>query len=680
MTVPRSHIECLGEERTRCGYCRTRYTSRNFGVWAHTLDVRDYQALLDAGWRRSGAYLYRPDLHSTCCPCFVIRLDAARHTPTASHKRVLKRLRRFANTPALSPASSSVSAADPAAGILHPPAALPRGRKGEKERGPVPEIRAAVQSALADALNDILLHPRDADLFPSRMVVDQVRPTIKLFPPRAEARPKRNSAPVGKGAAQSSSDSHRPERKGSQPVLVCNAAMLLAAAERKARAASPDSPAEAILGSHIKGPSRKSAPVSKQVKQEQMRRQVDLANVISRHLTERLVLCPVTVTEPGFLNFWKDDNMEDIEDDTELHRSLPSRLTHQFGSHVRRRPESVRRHIVSGMIPLSRVGSDVSSDRIGTLSDLPSPAPYIAKPSSGLKPNRVRSRSHGMAIAEEISGGKSFTMDFVPSQFRLEAFEVFRKYQMSVHKEPPEQCTEDTYRRFLVDSPLVQSRSPLDPERWYGSFHIMYRIRGRLFAVGVVDILPRCLSSVYLFYDPDFAKLSPGTLSALNEIEWVKRASNIYPSLQFYYMGYYIHSCPKMKYKASYHPSEILCEITKNWIPAKDVMEILERTQGRQLRLAPPLMPPAPECENFGMLRSEVEILTDEAKFRIEFGHGPDDMKMITFHQLHQMLPFDYRKQLDMVRSRVRSFISLVGRYSSKFFMYEGGSIEIQCC
>eukprot|EP00983_Pelagomonas_calceolata_P072326 1151673-Pelagomonas_calceolata.AAC.6 len=47
---------------------------------------------------------------------------------------------------------------------------------------------------------------------------------------------------------------------------------------------------------------------------------------------------------------------------------------------------------------------------------------------------------------------------------------------------------------------------------------------GKLMAVGVVDVLPRCLSSVYLFWDSQFAHLAPGKLSALKEIEWVQQA------------------------------------------------------------------------------------------------------------------------------------------------------------
>ncbi len=77
----------------------------------------------------------------------------------------------------------------------------------------------------------------------------------------------------------------------------------------------------------------------------------------------------------------------------------------------------------------------------------------------------------------------------------------------------------------------------------YGSFHQYYRLDGKLIAVGVLDVLHscalkrsrappffraqpepdldlcvvscRCLTSVYFFYDPDYAFLSLGVYSAL---------------------------------------------------------------------------------------------------------------------------------------------------------------------
>ena len=49
----------------------------------------------------------------------------------------------------------------------------------------------------------------------------------------------------------------------------------------------------------------------------------------------------------------------------------------------------------------------------------------------------------------------------------------------------------------------------------YGSFHQHYLLDGKIIAVGVVDILPNCISSVYLYYDPDYSFLGLGVYTAL---------------------------------------------------------------------------------------------------------------------------------------------------------------------
>lgn len=66
----------------------------------------------------------------------------------------------------------------------------------------------------------------------------------------------------------------------------------------------------------------------------------------------------------------------------------------------------------------------------------------------------------------------------------------------------------------LFASPQAE-HSPDGPEVGYGSFHQQYWLDGRIVAVGVIDILPTCVSSVYLYYHPDFASLSLGSYSAL---------------------------------------------------------------------------------------------------------------------------------------------------------------------
>lgn len=150
------------------------------------------------------------------------------------------------------------------------------------------------------------------------------------------------------------------------------------------------------------------------------------------------------------------------------------------------------------------------------------------------------------------------------SSFDPEEYSLYRRYQIRVHNDAPDEVSESSYNRFLVDTPLVYvppTASNGVPPCGFGSFHQQYLIDGKLVAVGVVDILPNCLSSKYLFWDPDLAFLSLGKYSALQEIRWVRENQSHCLSLQYYYLGYYIHSCNKMRYKAAYSPSELLCPL-----------------------------------------------------------------------------------------------------------------------
>jgi arginine-tRNA-protein transferase len=109
------------------------------------------------------------------------------------------------------------------------------------------------------------------------------------------------------------------------------------------------------------------------------------------------------------------------------------------------------------------------------------------------------------------------------------------------------------FYRFLGETPVAahcitnDSSHPFHPDYDvpYGTYHQQYRLStsrdgfdGPLIAVGVTDILPHCLSSVYSFYDPILSsKLELGKYTALREIEWVRRASRLRPDLHYYYLG-----------------------------------------------------------------------------------------------------------------------------------------------
>jgi arginine-tRNA-protein transferase len=149
------------------------------------------------------------------------------------------------------------------------------------------------------------------------------------------------------------------------------------------------------------------------------------------------------------------------------------------------------------------------------------------------------------------------TVKMERASFSRDTYSLYKKYQMAIHNDKEEELTEKKFVNFLVDSPLEMD--PSQPH--FGSFHQKYFIDEQLIAVAVLDVLPNCVSSVYFLYDPAFGKLSLGTFSALKEIQTVHELSQLYPELKYYYLGYYIHSCPKMRYKAQYRPSELLCPV-----------------------------------------------------------------------------------------------------------------------
>ncbi|XP_067241677.1 arginyl-tRNA--protein transferase 1 isoform X1 [Chanodichthys erythropterus] len=164
--------------------------------------------------------------------------------------------------------------------------------------------------------------------------------------------------------------------------------------------------------------------------------------------------------------------------------------------------------------------------------------------------------------------------DFLASYKQSAA--LYARYQMTVHGDAPYECGESEFKRFLCDSPLEAETAPDGPDVGYGSFHQQYWLDGRIVAVGVLDILPSCVSSVYLYYHPDFSSLSLGTYSALREIAFTRQLQQQSPKLAYYYLGFYVHSCPKMRYKGQYRPSDLLCPETYAWVPIERSIPRLE--------------------------------------------------------------------------------------------------------
>eukprot|EP01135_Chromosphaera_perkinsii_P000749 Nk52_evm37s151 gene=Nk52_evmTU37s151 len=174
----------------------------------------------------------------------------------------------------------------------------------------------------------------------------------------------------------------------------------------------------------------------------------------------------------------------------------------------------------------------------------------------------------------------AFSLSIKRAYYCEEAFQVYKKYQIAIHKDDESRLTPKQYTNFLVNSPFTPPSTDEQCGRIsYGTFHHEYRIDGKIVAVGVIDLVPSAMSSVYLFYDPDFSFLSLGVYSALKEIEWVKSMGTVDDEMKYYYLGYYIHSCPKMNYKRQFRPSELLCPITYQWVDFDAAIKFLDKSK-----------------------------------------------------------------------------------------------------
>lgn len=183
------------------------------------------------------------------------------------------------------------------------------------------------------------------------------------------------------------------------------------------------------------------------------------------------------------------------------------------------------------------------------------------------------------AEAENLHPGLEPAHDFKvtlePDDFTAEKFAVYTNYQHVVHGETLSAISERGFRRFLCDSPVRQQRLTRadGKEVALGSFHQCYRLDGELVAVGVLDLLPHAVSAVYFMYHESIQKHQPGKLGALREIALAQECG-----YRYWYPGYYIHSCPKMRYKIDYSPQFVLDPETLEWdLLDKEALAILDK-------------------------------------------------------------------------------------------------------
>jgi arginyl-tRNA--protein-N-Asp/Glu arginylyltransferase len=136
---------------------------------------------------------------------------------------------------------------------------------------------------------------------------------------------------------------------------------------------------------------------------------------------------------------------------------------------------------------------------------------------------------------------KMFVGDPAVSRAKLDLYDKFHAFQHAT-KDWPDHGAEEVsdYVGSFVDNPFVT-------EEW------CYYLGDRLVGVGYVDRLPRGLSAIYFFHDPDERRRSLGTY---NVTAVIRRAAEL--GLPHVYLGYYVAGCRSLEYKARFRPNEIL--------------------------------------------------------------------------------------------------------------------------
>ena len=125
---------------------------------------------------------------------------------------------------------------------------------------------------------------------------------------------------------------------------------------------------------------------------------------------------------------------------------------------------------------------------------------------------------------------------------------MYHRHQNKIKNWPHHNISATEYRMLFCE-PMTFARE----YRYFNS-------QNEMIAVGYVDELPTAFSSLYFFYNPEWAPLSPGIFSILTEIN-----KAIADGADYYHLGYYVKGCPSMQYKLRFNRFDLLMGEDNLW-------------------------------------------------------------------------------------------------------------------
>ena len=654
-------VRICGTSPSECGYCKgsraktpdeSGSSSQAYSLLGDFMTPETYEQFLYRGWRRSGTYLYKPNNWISCCPALTIRLPVKQFVPSKSQRKVVKKMDQILKQP------------------QPPQEGTKRGHKRKLpsqsteetmiEQGHVLEqLQQWTQPILQSLLEGYAASNSQLNL--SNL---KAEPTFKIRPPPGKKKPQRE------------------EPNNTPTVKVCTTVCAALAGQSKG-AVNRDQLSQQLVDKLQAAFVGKSNPLPNGAKQSSSTWTII---EVTRHAKSGQVFCDIllqdTLQNGNSSQRYNDDaSMKDATslapDKLQLwlqdHGPSMVPLTHPLTQEQNPQPpypftmETVPAH-QSALDPAvhklyflyqSRVHQDadpftcdlsdkealnsstsnmnIGSDDASQMEDDEWSTPATSDGNDVLPQDRPGRLTPPPAPPAAASSYNRNPPGFVDNAKRM----LQREYA-HMPNDRLKQIVKSfgSFYQFLVESPFTLptnghaaatatvTNTPSEPSSTTsinlpaGTYHQQYRVAGMLIAVGVVDILPQGLSSVYLFYHPQFARdLVPlGKYAILQEIEFA-RSLNV----PYYYLGYYIESCTKMRYKAEYKPSQLLCPTTYKWVDAALAQRIL------------PVLSPSHHCctlyyEDQDKLEADLkkakEKLAKEKQTPTKSNGSDDDMSM----------------------------------------------------
>lgn len=535
-------VRPFGYSSMECGYCKGQRaplvnkqpteSSKSYGILAEKLTPKTYERFCYRGWRRSGVHLYKPANFESCCPTLTIRCDAQNFRPSKSQSKIARKLERLLRPSPTNGKPRVISSSTFCA--------TPRPTQWDaflrRSTDILPKLAGATRQAMIE----------------SGMILSN----YEIPPIHYRAR-----------------SSSKAEIRRQHIVLSSSACAQLAGQCK----ISPRELFVETVCTHVMR-SLQTPPTS--IK--------NLISVTSRsgHILVVLHFGPHEWQEASELD---DSSAVSVDNDTQAAKKK-SREFDKLDQWYRnttgydRLPEHQRKlrintlpahqsvldprvhalyieyqHVVHqdpNPLHTNEETADFVNKTHGSRAEMKDS--FNGSTGNVTDEGQVRGLLRDTLVAEidRIDWGM-----YHPPWFKGKISEMLQAY-LGPHPRHVQQALLESFLnfyQFLVESPLLPSDDLSE-----GTLHQQYWIGDVLIAVGVVDVLPNGVSSVYLFYQPEMSHslVALGKVAILKEIEYTRDELG----KPYYYLGYFIESCCKMRYKADYHPSHLLCPVYYEWV------------------------------------------------------------------------------------------------------------------